>query len=66
MMICRDCYIPMVNVMSFSKGKHENFCRCPKCKTETRHTKLDDSELNFGEYLHRELERKRKWSKVGA
>ena len=60
MMICMDCYIPMVNVMSFSSGKHERFCRCPKCKAETRHTRLDDSELNFGEYLHRELERKRK------
>ena len=50
----------MVGVMSFSKDKHEKFCHCPKCRAETRHTKLDDSELNFGEYLHRELERKRK------
>ena len=48
----------MVGVMSFSKGKHEKFCRCPKCKTETRHIRLDDSELNFGEYLHREMKRK--------
>ena len=60
MVVCKNCYIPMVNVMSFSSGKHERFCRCPKCKAETRHTRLDDSELNFGEYLHRELERKRK------
>ena len=58
MVVCKNCYIPMTGVMSFSKGKHENFCRCPKCKTETRHTKLDDSELHFGEYLHREMKRK--------
>ena len=60
MIICKNCYTPMVGVMSFSKDKHEKFCRCPKCCSETRHTKLDDYELNFGEYLHRELERKRK------
>ena len=55
-----NCGNIMMGVMSFSKDKHEKFCRCPKCRAETRHTKLDDSELNFGEYLHRELERKRK------
>lgn len=60
MVVCKNCYTPMVGVMSFSKDKHEKFCRCPKCRAETRHTKLDDSELNFGEYLHKELERKRK------
>lgn len=47
----------MIGVMSFSKDKHEKFCRCPKCRAETRHTKLDDSELNFGEYLHREIKK---------
>jgi hypothetical protein len=57
-MICKDCCVPMQNIMSFSSDKHEKFCRCPKCKAETRHTKLDDSELNFGEYLHREMKRK--------
>ena len=60
MQYCMNCGNIMVGVMSFSKDKHEKFCRCPKCRAETRHTKLDDSELNFGEYLHRELERKRK------
>ena len=60
MMICRDCYIPMVNVMSFSNDKHEKFCRCPKCCSETRHTKINDNELSFGEYLYRELDRKMK------
>lgn len=50
----------MVGVMSFSKDKHEKFCRCPKCCSETRHMKINDNELSFGEYLYRELDRKRK------
>lgn len=57
MVICKNCYIPMIGVMSFSKDKHEKFCRCPKGMAETRHTKLDDSGLNFGEYLHREIKK---------
>ena len=57
MVICINCYIPMIGVMSFSKDKHEKFCRRPKCMAETRHTKLDDSGLNFGEYLHREIKK---------
>ena len=57
MMICRDCYIPMLNVMSFSKDKHEKFCRCPKCCSETRHTKINDNELSFIEVLHREIKK---------
>lgn len=57
-MLCRDCYAPMVGVMSFSKDKHEKFCRCPKCLGETRHIKLNDEELNFGEVLHRETNKK--------
>lgn len=60
MVICRNCYIPMVSVMSFSKDKHEKFSRCPKCCSETRHIKINDNELSFGEYLYRELDRKRK------
>lgn len=55
MIICRDCYISMVGVMSFSKDKHEKFCRCPKCHSETRHKKLRDDELDFGEVLSREI-----------
>lgn len=57
-MLCRDYCISMVGVMSFSKDKHEKFCRCPKCKAETIHVKLNDSELSFGEYLHKELNKK--------
>ena len=55
MKICRDCGIKMHDVMSFSKDKHERFCRCPKCYGETKHRKLKDEELNFGEVLEREL-----------
>lgn len=60
MMICKNCYISMTNVMSFSKDKHDRFCRCPKCKKETKHMKINENELSFGEYLHKELDRKRK------
>ena len=57
MTICKDCYIPMVGVMSFSKDKHEKFSRCPKCYGETKHMKLRDDELTFGEILHKELKK---------
>ena len=58
MTICKDYYILMVSVMSFSKNKHEKFCRCPKCRDETKHQKLKDEELDFGEVLHREINNK--------
>ena len=45
--------------MSFSRDKHEKFCRCPKCYSETRHNKIKDNDLNFGELLDNEI-RKRK------
>ena len=60
MQYCMNCGNIMMGVMSFSKDKHEKFCRCPKCCSETRHIKINDNELSFGEYLYRELERKRK------
>ena len=43
--------------MSFSKDKHEKFCMCPKCYEETKHKKLRDDELDFGEVLSRELKK---------
>ena len=58
-MICKDCYVPMVSIMSFSKDKHEKFCRCLKCCSETRHKKLRDDELDFGEVLHREISKRK-------
>ena len=59
MTICKDYYIPMVSVMSFSKNKHEKFCRCLKCYEETRHKKLRDDELDFREVLSRELHKRK-------
>ena len=59
MSYCRDCNTKMVGVMSFSRDKHEKFCRCPKCYSETRHNKIKDNDLNFGEVLDTEI-RKRK------
>ena len=55
MIICKDCYIPMVGVMSFSSDKHEKYNKCPRCYGETKHVKLRDDELTFGEVLHKEL-----------
>ena len=55
MQYCVNCGNIMVNVMSFSKDKHEKFCRCPKCCSETRHIKINDNELSFIEVLHREI-----------
>ena len=55
MTICRDCNVPMQPVMSFSKDKHEKFCHCPKRYEETKHKKLRDEELVFGEVLDREI-----------
>ena len=57
MTICKDYYIPMVSVMSFSKNKHEKFCRCLKCYEETKHKKLRDDELVFREILDKELKK---------
>ena len=45
----------MQPVMSFSKNKHEKFNRCPKCFGETKHRKLRDDELDFGEILNKEI-----------
>lgn len=42
MVICKDCNTPMIGVMSFSKDKHERFCRCPKCYSETKHNRIKD------------------------
>ena len=57
MQYCMNCGNIMIGVMSFSKDKHEKFCRCPKCCSETRHIKINDNELSFGEVLHREIKK---------
>ena len=58
MIVCKDCYIPMVSVVSFSKDKHEKFCRCPKCSGETNPQKIRDDELTFGEVLDKAINKK--------
>ena len=45
--------------MSFSKDKHEKFNRYPKCYGETRHQRIKDSELNFGEVLSKEIHKRK-------
>lgn len=59
MRLCKYCYIPMVGVMSFSNDKHEKFCRCPRCYSETKHKKLRDDELDFGEVLEKEIHKRK-------
>ena len=55
MQFCRDCSTKMVGVLSFSKDKNEKFNRCPRCHSETRHNKIKDNDLNFGELLDTEI-----------
>lgn len=59
MQFCRDCSTKMVGVISFSKDKHEKFCRCPKCYSETKHKKLDEKELSFGEVLDKVIHKRK-------
>ena len=59
MIICKDCYVPMIGVMSFSNDKHEKFCRCPKCYSETKHQVIRDVELDFGEVLDKEIHKRK-------
>lgn len=57
MVVCRNCNIPMKNVMSFSKDKRQKFLRCPKCYGETKHSNMQDGELTFEKYLNKELKK---------
>ena len=59
MIICNNCYILMQPIMSFSKDKHEKFDRCPKCFGETKHRKINDNELMFGEVLDKEIHKRK-------
>ena len=59
MIICRGCYVPMTGVMSFSNDKHEKFCRCPRCYSETKHQKIRDGELVFGEVLNKAIHKRK-------
>ena len=59
MQFCRDCSTRMVSVMSFSKDKHEKFGQCPKCYSETKHRKLNNKELDFGEVFDKEMHKRK-------
>ena len=59
MQFCRDCRTKMVDVLSFSKDKNEKFNRCPRCYSETRHNKIKDNDLNFGEVLDKEIHKRK-------
>lgn len=60
MQYCINCGNIMVSVMSFSKEKNERFCRCPKCYSESKHKKLDDNDISFGEILHKEIKKEKR------
>ena len=45
----------IIRIISFSKNKHEKFNHYPKCFGETRHKKLREDDLDFGELLSREI-----------
>ena len=49
----------MIYFMSFSQDKHEKFNKCPKCYSETKHQKLNDNELTFGEVLSKEIHKRK-------
>lgn len=51
MVFCKICYTPMIGVLSFSKDKNKKVCRCPKCYDETKHEKIRNCDLKFGEVL---------------
>ena len=59
MIFCNNYNIPMQPVMSFLKDKHEKFCKCPKCYCETKHRKLRDDELDFGEVLNKAINKRK-------
>ena len=59
MIICKTCNISMQPIMSFSSDKHEKFCRCPKCFGETKHKKLRDDKLDFGEELNKAVHKRK-------
>ena len=49
----------IIRIISFSKNKHEKFNHYLKCFGETKHRKLRDNNLDFGEVLSRELHKRK-------
>ena len=59
-MIIRDNYNIFVQAITqLSKDKHEKFDRCPQCFGETKHKKLRDAELDFGEVLNKAINKRK-------
>ena len=58
MKLCNICCMPMIGAMSFSKDKRERFYRCLQCHNETKHQKIRDGDLDFGEILNRASNKK--------
>ena len=48
-LVCKICGNPLCSVMRFTPKIKERFYRCKKCKFETKHQKISDNELVFGE-----------------
>lgn len=59
MQFCKGYNIPIIDVISLTKDSHEKFCKCPKCYSETKHRNIKDNELNFGEVLHKEFQKRK-------
>ena len=59
MIFCNNYNIPMQPVMPFLQDKHEKFDRCPQCFGETKHKKLRDAELDFGEVLNKAINKRK-------
>lgn len=53
MVICKKCYTPMERTLSFLRDKKEKYYKCPRCRSETKHQKATDEDLNFKEELYR-------------
>lgn len=51
MKVCSACQTKMMKVISFEKGKGEKFYICPKCYGETKHVKVDKTDMDFREVL---------------
>lgn len=59
MRYCKDCGMAMTGVMSFSKDNNEKFFDCPRCHSQTKHRKLRDDELDFGEVLKETIHKRK-------
>ena len=59
MIVHGNCNDLMIYFIQFSKDKHEKFDHCSKCFGETKHKKLQDEELDFGEVLNKAIHKRK-------